>query len=54
MVWGVCIVVSDDGPVPPVLKKEAVKKSWDDEDVDENDIKESWEDDDDEPAVVCV
>lgn len=46
MVWGVCIVVSEE--------KDSVKKSWDEEDADENDIKESWEDDDDEPAVVCV
>ncbi|KAK1397815.1 Eukaryotic translation initiation factor 3 subunit J [Heracleum sosnowskyi] len=44
----------EDVPVPPVLKKEFVKKLWDEEDADENDIKESWEDDDDEPAVAPV
>lgn len=37
-------------PAPVVLKKELVKNSWDDEDVDEDDIKESWEDE--EPAPV--
>ncbi|GAA0139857.1 translation initiation factor [Lithospermum erythrorhizon] len=41
----------EDVPVPDILKKEPVKSTWDDEDVDDNAIKESWEDEDEpEPA----
>lgn len=39
----------EDEQIPPINLKEQLKKNWDDEDVDENDIKESWELDD-EPA----
>lgn len=39
----------EDAVVEPVLKKELLKASWEDEDVDENDVKESWEDEE-EPA----
>uniref|UniRef100_A0A161WQF5 Eukaryotic translation initiation factor 3 subunit J n=1 Tax=Daucus carota subsp. sativus TaxID=79200 RepID=A0A161WQF5_DAUCS len=46
------MTLSKDVPAPVVLKKELVKNSWDDEDVDEDDIKESWEDE--EPAPVPV
>lgn len=41
----------DEQRIPPLLSKEQPKITWDDEDVDENDIKESWEDED-EPAPV--
>ncbi|GAB4850508.1 hypothetical protein Ancab_029817 [Ancistrocladus abbreviatus] len=37
----------EDEPVPPLLKKEQPRSTWDDEDVDEDDVKESWEDEDD-------
>lgn len=36
----------EDEQIPPVLKKELPKASWDDEDVDDDDVKESWEDED--------
>ncbi|KAF3448826.1 hypothetical protein FNV43_RR09539 [Rhamnella rubrinervis] len=40
----------EDEQIPPLLSKEQLKNTWDDEDVDENDVKESWEDED-EPAL---
>lgn len=43
----------EDVDIPPVLKKDLPKSSWDDEDVDENDVKESWEDEE-EPAPAPV
>lgn len=44
--------ISEDEPAPLVIKKDP-KITWDDEDVDENDIKDSWEDEDeDEPPPV--
>lgn len=47
--------VSEDEPVPALLKKEKVITSnWDDEDVEDNDVKDSWEDDDEEPAPVYI
>lgn len=45
------IFLSEDEQIPPVLSTEQPKNTWDDEDVDENDVKESWEDED-EPALV--
>ncbi|KAH7849149.1 hypothetical protein Vadar_013671 [Vaccinium darrowii] len=36
----------EDEQMPPVLKKELPKYSWDEEDVDDDDVKESWEDED--------
>ncbi|KAH7861458.1 hypothetical protein Vadar_026411 [Vaccinium darrowii] len=36
----------EDEQIPPVLKKELPKSSWEDEDVDDDDVKESWEDED--------
>ncbi|KAI8534902.1 hypothetical protein RHMOL_Rhmol10G0132700 [Rhododendron molle] len=36
----------EEEQIPPLLKKELPKNSWDDEDVDDNDVKESWEDED--------
>lgn len=46
--------VSEDEPVPDLLKKkELLKSNWVDEDLEDDDVKESWEDDDeDEPAKV--
>ncbi|KAH9612006.1 hypothetical protein KSS87_004021, partial [Heliosperma pusillum] len=44
-----------DEAVPQLLKKEDPRSSWDDEDLDDNDVKESWEDDDEpEPAPAPV
>ncbi|CAM8972528.1 unnamed protein product [Rhodiola kirilowii] len=46
----------EDQPAPPVLKKELLKSSWDDEDVEDNDVKDSWEDEEDlaPPPVVVA
>ncbi|KAK4399057.1 Eukaryotic translation initiation factor 3 subunit J [Sesamum angolense] len=42
--------ISEDEPIPDLLKKkEQPKSNWDDEDLDDNDVKNSWEDED-EPA----
>ncbi|KAF5960330.1 hypothetical protein HYC85_001539 [Camellia sinensis] len=38
-----------DEAIPPLVKKELPKSSWEDEDADDNDVKDSWEDED-EPA----
>ncbi|KAF5181997.1 hypothetical protein FRX31_028416 [Thalictrum thalictroides] len=47
------VSLTEDEQVPPVLKKELLKNSWDEEDVDENDVKESWEDEE-EPTPVQI
>lgn len=49
------MLVSEDEPIPDILKNEQpkTKSMWDDEDADDNDVKESWEDDD-EPAPVSL
>ncbi|CAL5323639.1 unnamed protein product [Camellia sinensis] len=39
----------EDEAIPPLVKKELPKSSWEDEDADDNDVKDSWEDED-EPA----
>ncbi|CAM8933009.1 unnamed protein product [Rhodiola kirilowii] len=39
----------EDQPVESILEKEPLKKPWDDEDLEDNDVKDSWEDFD-EPA----
>ncbi|CAL5371533.1 hypothetical protein CsSME_00006188 [Camellia sinensis var. sinensis] len=47
----------EDEPILPPLKKEQLKNSWDEEDVDENDVKDSWEDEEETvlaPAPVPV
>lgn len=36
----------EDEVVPQLVKKDPIISSWDDEDVDDDDVKESWEDDD--------
>lgn len=36
----------EDEAIPPLVKKELPKSSWEDEDVDDNDVKDSWEDED--------
>ena len=49
------MIVLEDETIPPLLKKEQPKPSWDDEDADDNEVKESWEDEDeDEPAPVML
>ena len=47
------VIFAEEEPIPSLLKKEQPKNSWDDEDVDDNDVKESWEDED-EPAPVML
>ncbi|KAL5726037.1 hypothetical protein ACHQM5_009108 [Ranunculus cassubicifolius] len=42
----------EDEPVAPVLKKALPKNSWDDEDVDDDEIKESWEDEEENTPVM--
>ncbi|CAL5364970.1 unnamed protein product [Camellia sinensis] len=41
--------IGEDEAIPPLVKKELPKSSWEDEDADDNDVKDSWEDED-EPA----
>ncbi|PIA61839.1 hypothetical protein AQUCO_00200084v1 [Aquilegia coerulea] len=41
-------------PVAPILKKALPRNSWDDEDVEEDDVKESWEDEESTPAPLPV
>ncbi|XP_074309069.1 uncharacterized protein LOC141643699 [Silene latifolia] len=45
----------EDEPVAQLLKKAEPRSSWDDEDLDDNDVKESWEDEEEpEPAPAPV
>uniref|UniRef100_A0A7N0U4B4 Eukaryotic translation initiation factor 3 subunit J n=1 Tax=Kalanchoe fedtschenkoi TaxID=63787 RepID=A0A7N0U4B4_KALFE len=46
----------EDQPAPPVLKKELLKSSWEDEDAEDDEVKDSWEDEDEStpPPVVAA
>ncbi|CAM8926899.1 unnamed protein product [Rhodiola kirilowii] len=44
----------EDQPAPPVLKKELLQSSWDDEDAEDNEVKDSWEDEDESAPPLPV
>lgn len=54
MMWKWNPFVSEEEQIPPLLKKELPKNSWDDEDVDDNDVRESWEDEDETAPVMLL
>lgn len=51
LIRNMCLCISEDEQIPPLVSKVVAKSKWDDEDVDDSDVKESWEDDD-EPTPV--